>query len=408
MRPTLNAVMEQIGVEIWPERWLEIYDTVMDDFEKNGCPMLDPDYIDTLACRYSILNEQKDLYKKAIKEISQQDALARLLALLCASLADTENRKDDLKNFKPVFSTIDAPNLGLNMLPGLALLSQMPECYENHRALGLPEEVIITTMRIPEETVNVYAQNHGGMPGFHLLAWYQRVIKAHYFRVGRLEVETHKRFRGRACVFRNQAGEIVALAHDVMVHASGLVLDSAGATDTEGAWEANVEETEAYWEGCPFGADGLISREKVRLGKEEWKKELSYGDMALGLHIPANGPMTPEAVQDSLKRIRAFIKKYYPEYADCHFHCNSWLINPKVISLLGEESNIAKFAKLFHPLTRKSEGHAVFNFVFHTAPSTPLEELPEDTRLHRALKELYLSGEYLHEMVGVILADSEI
>ena len=408
MRPTLHALVEQIGLQKWPERWLEIYDSVMDDFEKNGCPMLDIAHIDALAERYDILHGQRELYHEAAQDISRQEPLARLLALLCASLADLEHRKEDLKNFAPVFSGEDAPNLGLNMLPGLALLSQMPECYENHRALGLPEEEIKAAMQIPESAVNVFAQNHKGMPGFHLLAWYQRVIKAHYFRVGRLEVETHKRFRGRACVFRNQAGEVIALANELMVHASGLALGSAGAEATEGAWEAMVEETEAYWEGHPFGKDGLVSREKVRLGKEEWKKELSYGDMALGLHIPADGPMTPEAVQDSLKRIRAFVKKYYPEYAHCHFHCNSWLINPKVISLLGEESNIAKFAKLFHPLTRKSEGHAVFNFVFHTDPSTPLEELPEDTRLHRALKELYLSGEYLHEMLGVILADNEI
>ncbi len=406
MRPTLNALMEQIGIQVWPERWQDIYDTVMDDFEQNGCSMLDPAHIDALADRYGILNGQRELYKQVAAEISKQEPLGRLLALLCAALADTEHRKDDLKNFAPIFSTADAPNLGLNMLPGLALLSQMPECYNTLCALGLPEEDIRTTMQIPEATVGGYAQDHNGMPGFDLLPWYQRVIKGHYFRIGRLQVELKKRFRGRACVFRNKAGEVIALAHELMVHASGLALGSAGAEATEGAWEAMVEETEHFWEGYPFHKNGLVSREKVRLEKSQWKKELAYGDMAVGLHIPADGPMTPEAVQDSLTGIRAFLKKYYPEDADYHFHCNSWLINPKVISLLGEESNIAKFCKLFYPLTRKSQGTSVFHFVFRTDASTPVEELPEDTRLHRKLKELYLSGDVLHEMVGVILADN--
>lgn len=407
MRPTLNALMDQIGIQKWPERWLDIYDAVMDDFEKNGCKMLDPAYIDTLACRYGILNGQKELYKEVIKEISQQEPLGRLLALLCTALADSENRKDDLKNFAPVFSTIDAPNLGLNMLPGLALLSQMPECYNNLCALGLPEEEIRAAMQRPEGSVNSFARNHKGMPGFSLLHWYQRVIKGNLFLAGRLELEMNKAFRGKACVFRSKAGEVIALAHELMVHASGMALGAAGAESPEGSWEAMVEETELFWEGYPFDENGLVSREKVRLEKSQWKKELSYGDKAIGLHIPASGPLTPEAVQDSLERIRAFVKKYYPEHAGCHFICSSWLVNPKVRSLAGEESNIAKFNKRFLPLTCKSMGTSIFSCVFHTDPSTPLEELPEATSLHRNLKALYLSGDFLHEMMGVILADNE-
>lgn len=38
MRPTLNELMNHIGCKAWPERWQNLYDGVMEDFERHGCP----------------------------------------------------------------------------------------------------------------------------------------------------------------------------------------------------------------------------------------------------------------------------------------------------------------------------------------------------------------------------------
>lgn len=404
MRPTLNELMDHIGCKAWPERWQNLYDGVMEDFERHGCPMTDPDHIDALADRYGILVDQRVLYRQAAKSVAEQKKLARLLALLCAVLSDKEHREQDLEKFAPVYA-LENPNLGLNMLTGLALLSQMPECYETLCALGLPEDFIRQTMRMPEGTVQAFAQLHGGVPGFHMLHWYQRLIRGVLFRLGRLQIELGTGFRGRAQVFQNKNGQVMALGHERPTHPSGIALGSVGAESSEGSWVANVEETELYWEGYPHDDRGLIQREKVRLPKGEWEKVLARYDPVVALHIPGDGRLTPEAVQDSLGRIRAFMSTYFPEYPYKAFTCNSWLVNPEIATLLGADSNIGRFCGLFHPLTRKAPGTSVFSFVYQRSGPIVPEELPENTRLERALKAYYQSGKVLHEMYGYFLRD---
>lgn len=405
MRPSIHTLMERVGCQVWPERWQEIYSDVMDDFEHRGCPMTDPAYIDALADRYQILTEDRELYKEAALSVACREPLARFLALLCASLADEEYRAADLKQFEPFYAPDDAPDLGLNMLTGLALCSQMPQCYEKLTGLGLPEAVIRRTMQIPEVTVNLFRQLHNGAPGFHLMKWYQRVtVKGNLYRVGRLEIELFTGFRARACVFRNRQGQLVTLAHERPLHASGVALGSAGFESEENAWEANIQETEADWEGHPYNDRGLVSRETIRLPKDEWELILSHDDPVVALHIPADGRLTPELVDDSILQIRTFLKTYFPDYAYKAFTCTSWLINPDLAEMVGEHSNIAKFCRRFTPLTRKASGTGVFSFVFHKAePNVNLEELPENTGLERALKQYYLSGHSLHEMCGFFL-----
>ena len=407
MRTSLPTLMEQAGCQAWPERWLEIYDDVMDNFDRNGCSVTDPAYIDALADRYGILAEDRQLYKEAALAVAAREPLARLLALLCATLADEEHRAEDLKQFTPFYAPDNAPDLAVNMLTGLALCSQMPRCYENLSKYGLPEDIIRQTMRIPEVTVNLFRQMHNGAPGFHLFKWYQRVmVKGNLFRVGRLEIELFTGFRAHACVFRNRQGELVALGQERLLHASGIALGCAGFEDEEGSWEANITETDTYWEGYPFDDRGLVSKEPVRLPKGEWEMVLAKDDPVIALHIPADGKLTPEAVDDSMARIRVFLKTYFPDYEYKAFTCTSWLANPELVTMLGENSNISKFCRRFRPLTRKAAGTGVFQFIFHKAgPDINLQELPENTGLERALKKYYLDGHYLHEMCGYLLAD---
>ena len=403
MRPTIDELMDQIGCSKWPERWKDIYEDVMTAWESQGCPMTDPGYIAMLAKQYDLLGEQTELYQQAALSVAEQEPVARLLALLCAAVADKDHRDEDLAQFVPVYAAEEQPNLGLNMLTGLVMLSQMPECYRNLKAIGLPEEEINRTMRIPEITVELFQKMHHGAPGFHRFHWYQRVIKGNLFRVGRLEIELPTVFSGRAQVFQNESGELIPLGHERRLHTSGVALGSRGAEDETGAWEANVEETETHWIGYPYQKNGLMTGEKVCLSKREWKKVLSRNDPAVALHIPEDGPLNPGVVAESLAQIRVFLKTWFPEYAYAAFTCVSWLINPEVVSFLGPDANISKFAGLFCPLTHKASGVGVFPFIFHRSVPEDFSELPENTRLERALKAYYLSGKVLYEMYGFFL-----
>ena len=78
MRPaTISDLMSSLGCTKWPERWGEIYDKVMDQYDKYGCDFTDPIFYDKLADRYNVLREYRDYYKEAAVEIGKDEDLAR-------------------------------------------------------------------------------------------------------------------------------------------------------------------------------------------------------------------------------------------------------------------------------------------------------------------------------------------
>ena len=62
---------------------------------------------------------------------------------------------------------------------------------------------------------------------------------------------------------------------------------------------------------------------------------------------------------------------------------------------------MAKFSARFTPMAQKDDGNGVMNFIFFDPDRRiPLQELPEDTRLQRALKQHYLSGRVIYVTYG--------
>lgn len=401
MRQSIEKLMESVGCEKWPERWREIYDQAMDDFDQSGCLLTDSGYYDALAEKYQVLQGELDTYKQAAIEVGQDENLARLLHLLYIALAQEEFNTADTAAFKLPCAPTETLQLGRDMLTGLAVCSQLPRCAERLRAKNIPEDVIRDVLRLPEKGLTTYRAHNGGVAGYDLLDWYQLAIAGKLFPMGRLEMELYGSFLGNACVFRNDRGESIALAHGLSVHRDGVALGAGKYEDAEGSWEANVLETETAWEGYPFGEDGLVQKKTVRLNKSQWQKVMSKGDAVVQLHIPGSGKLSEEAVSESIERMRTFLETYYPEFQYKAFSCASWLLNPKVADLVGEDSNIVRFGKRFQRLTWKIHGMGVFYFVF-MQPSNDcnIENLQANTRLEKALKQYYLDGNRVHEMVG--------
>ena len=131
---------------------------------------------------------------------------------------------------------------------------------------------------------------------------------------------------------------------------------------------------------------------------------LAKGDPTVSVHIPAGGGLTPAVVDETLAQFRLFLADYYPEYDYRAFVCASWLMDPQLDALLPEDSNIVRFSRRFTRLARKSQGDGVFNFIF-SKPDMNFDicDLPENTRLERAVKQHYLSGKAIYEMNGFIL-----
>ncbi|TDD22076.1 hypothetical protein E1218_19985 [Kribbella turkmenica] len=108
------------------------------------------------------------------------------------------------------------------------------------------------------------------------------------------------------------------------------------------------------------------------------------GEWVTGVHIPETGPLTPEAVDDSLAQAREFFPRYFPEYPVRTATLWSWLIDPYLLDNLPPESNMVRFGRRFTPYgeANDSQDSAIF-FTFRTHGLERLDELPQDTSLQR-------------------------
>ncbi|GAB3841831.1 hypothetical protein GCM10029963_13790 [Micromonospora andamanensis] len=122
------------------------------------------------------------------------------------------------------------------------------------------------------------------------------------------------------------------------------------------------------------------------------------GGAAIDLHIPDSGPLTPEAVEASLDEARVFFPRHFPDEHYTSFACGSWLLDPQLREYLPEDANIVRFQRRFElEPYQEPEGLdadvEVLRFVFRTL-TTPLDQLPRDTALQRAVVDHLKAGRH--------------
>ena len=119
------------------------------------------------------------------------------------------------------------------------------------------------------------------------------------------------------------------------------------------------------------------------------------------MHILAGADISVAATKRSIEMARALVQERFPEFTGRLVYCSSWLLDPGLTELLGEESKISGFQRLYTRHPQKSSGMHVFGFVFPKNYGS-FDKLPENTRLMRLLKQLYLNGGYNYAYAGVI------
>ncbi|MBR1969221.1 MAG: DUF5596 domain-containing protein [Clostridia bacterium] len=402
MRLSIDELMQEVNCKNFPERWHSIYNNAMDDFYTNGSLLLDISYYDNLSKEYGILVNHLEICKETAKQISKNEYLSAFLALLCYALQNREYARQDVSELVLPESPDGKPALAYDMLPFLAICSLYPYCYKKLKSRNLPEEIISSVMKTPELGIDEYKKRHNGAYGFHLLGWFQLSIDGRLFRIKHLEIELFSSFWASATVYKNQNGEYIALADNMEFHKDGFPLGAKYFEDESDSFTATISETDADWVGYPFNERGFLASSKVSLSKKEWKKVLSHGDSVLSLHIPSKTSFTEKDIDETLEEAKCFIKQYFPDFDYKAVVCYSWLMDPQLEGLLGDESNIVNFGKRFNRIGAKSAGRGVFYFIFNQPLNTepPITILPERTRLERALKEHYMNNKAIYEMHG--------
>jgi GNAT-like C-terminal domain/N-acyltransferase N-terminal domain len=124
------------------------------------------------------------------------------------------------------------------------------------------------------------------------------------------------------------------------------------------------------------------------------------GDYVLDLHIPESGPLTPGACDASLAAARSFFERHFPEEPYRVATCGSWLLDEQLAEYLEADSNIVRFQRRFRLLPGGSPADAdVFRFVFRR-PDVSLGDVPQRTRLERAIVAHLRAGRHWLSRTG--------
>jgi hypothetical protein len=277
-----------------------------------------------------------------------------------------------------------------------ALLYELPPMIEEHKRRGVPNEVTLDTLEMFQNQMGDYKLLNGRLGLCAYMEWMLKFLRCQIFRVGRFNLEILK-YSQPFEIFES-GGELVALANGAKLHKSGRFLGSAGCEDTEGSFATEITECDEYFEGYP-SIGGVVSTEKVRLSKSEWKKYLTKGDTVISIHIPTGGPLIPEVCDRDLARGQDVIERCFTEVKA--FYCSSWLLSTELREATGKEGNVTKFGDRFTRFPRKSAAGDVFEYVFECSHDTPLEDLPERTSFARAIKKYLIGGGNIYEVDGV-------
>lgn len=134
------------------------------------------------------------------------------------------------------------------------------------------------------------------------------------------------------------------------------------------------------------------------------------GDPILSVHIPRMGtPMEPKLCNAAYREARKLFCKLLG-ITDIPFMCTSWLLYPKNREILEPDSNIVRFMDRYEIIdvqNYRKDRNSSIPFVFGVKMSTPIEELPEKTTLHRGYKTHLLEGGRMGYGVGIFFLETE-
>ena len=142
-----------------------------------------------------------------------------------------------------------------------------------------------------------------------------------------------------------------------------------------------------------------ISLRVFRLGALEFELH-PEGNVAM--HIPGDTIFTPERVDEALEIAKRFIEKYFPQYKNAPFTCNSWLLSPALTPFLPEDSNIRNFQNRFCVKSVDPDARDYISWLFQALPDTPAECLAERTELQRRVKQYVLAGGKIGNGFGIL------
>lgn len=387
----LREIALSLGIQEYPPVLDEVYASLSD----HSIDICDTNVIARLDDTMNILDTNRDAILEAARRLRQEPA-----RYLWGQTVAAYFPRATLADVRAVPLPVE-PGAG-DPLPLLILLSQLPTTIEEYRRRGLSEEDLrktLGTFRGCTEGVRRVT----GVAGIDLryYNWLCLYIKCTIFHHSGFEFEIRAFSPGCTVLKNKKTGELLPMMDGVTLHRSGMILGAAGCEDPEGSREATFTETDDSFLGIP-AINGKAAGPAITCPKTEWSVAVKPGDKVLSIHLPRGVDMSAGHLDAAWAGALELTRRYYPEADIRAGFCGSWLLDPTLENIIGPDSKIVRFGARFARYPHLSAGREVFSFVF-PPHSNDLTKLPENTRLERGLKKLYLAGGYVHAYLGVFL-----
>ena len=392
--------ISQLGTASMPVEFGMNFAAVMDEFDTYGVPFLTDAYIDALQMEFALFPNKFDFVKNEAMRIREDGLLSRYTLLLKHMLKDKDPQKLLILEDEPTSDDISR-KIDLEMAGLFAELAYVPDMVKEFRSRGVPEYIIRDTLRCFEVGILVCngCFDRDGYEINRSFMWNQHYIAGRIINIGVLCFEIKKMFTDIVRIFTNSRGEYRILSNGQRISTGGLIAGSMNCTEEQ--FVAAFQETDDGYEG--FEVDTVntcVTDRTVFLSKQEWFPAITESDHVINVHIPDSGCFTKEAIAASYAEAKAFFESCYPEFRPKAFTCESWLMDPKIKELLGENSNIVGFQSKYMRFPKLSNGNACFKFLFRK-PFVSYEAFPATTSLQRKVKDLYLAGGCIYDPCGI-------
>lgn len=127
---------------------------------------------------------------------------------------------------------------------------------------------------------------------------------------------------------------------------------------------------------------------------------LPKGRVIINVHVPAGKALSHEECAKSYEEAASYFHGI-----PIIFHCESWLLSPKLAQCLNSSSNILKFQSDYEIYEVKDENHSMMERVWldeEDDPST-YHRFEEKTTLQKNAKKILLKGETLQSAKGIFV-----
>lgn len=347
----------------------------------------DKDFWDE-ACRALSTLENEPLFFQALAQL--QKAMKTDNLLLAQSVCSG--------CFTALHTAYDDESLAY-LAPCLLLALCLPAGIARMREAGADETMLRDTLADFSRWETLLSRETG-FRGVKNPSWLLYPYVGRLLQIGRLQYETYLYPLPYALYRRRNSGELLCLCvKPLACDRNGRPLDAGN--DPNGFSTVFSRTGGIITATAADLTHGVFMREPIQISAPEWELLLVQGQQVINLHIPRCGPLTPEAVDESLARARSFFaQRHIPSHIAV---CDSWLLDPSLSHIAAPESNISRFMHRFYKYPVSADSSAV-DYLFDNGPPDPAAlAVRAKTSIQRRCAAYLIGGGRLYDTGGFLL-----